>query len=793
MALQGLNHAVHMELPKARSIHQKHSRSKNPSVTQPPLVALPVPPHQIMTAVTARPKAVSIPSKPVAKRNHSNSSSTSSNASVPPSIPVPNLPTPSYPSFTRNRKIRALTINSAHPSVEAHNVYLRNMSLHIVESNHANLTDFKSPPSPISPPSAGLSISPDSTIGHTPKISKRHVPSLSLPALSLPDLSSPILRDQMQEFAKQLSSAEPSPLRPTDLEASSSSTGSKSLKIKPSPEPSPKMKKEEPKAIIKPFFMFSPIAEGFGQLEQELRSFRCKELPAVPTAGTITSGSRRAPTFPPLAGSSTAARKPKSMTKQKRLSQYVRDEEDYVVNGIDKTIRQWISVDGQPPAQWSILASPVTPGELAIKSPCLNRPLATKLKEILLQKAAVPEASSAICESAPEVVEDSPLVPLNTNRLSLFLQKELSTFDNDTTSDLELTTIMHQPVSLLATSEEDASTPGSNDTFVSAWSSTMTGATGTDLTVASSLSSCSCPCVCDKALEALVASPVALSFFSLVSSPRSHAPTAAESAALAEGSDTDSFSGYPDSVDSEPTVENLAQQFESAQAEARNSNTTLNATGSTGPIEAKEVKQSHGIVWVGEAVPNYYLTTPVQSHFSGIPLMPVSVKALASLKQAQQVQIKPQAQTQAQTQTQTQLQTQTQSLGRTKTVKAFKSLKFKNLNLRKQSEPQDLTKDIIHEDEPTLTMTVPAPVLLSEAEAATADAVTAGAGPDADAAKVRVIPNQDSLLSRVYYDFEADDDDYDDDYNGVLAGHDDDEFQITKYSSLRPRMMKLSK
>lgn len=161
--------------------------------------------------------------------------------------------------------------------------------------------------------------------------------------------------------------------------------------------------------------------------------------------------------------------------------------------------------------------------------------------------------------------------------------------------------------------------------------------------------------------------------------------------------------------------------------------------------------------------------------------MEVSVEAPAGLKQDQ-------APTQPQ-----EPQPQTQSLGRAKTVKAFKSLKFKNLNLRKQSEPQDLTKDVIQEDEPTASMAVTTPFsFISEAEATTAEAAaTAGANLDAAAARVRVIPNQESLLARVYYDFEAGEDDDDEDYGG-MAGH-DDEFQVTKYSSLRPRMMKLSR
>lgn len=339
-----------------------------------------------------------------------------------------------------------------------------------------------------------------------------------------------------------------------------------------------------------PITTFSPTTGGFSKLEQEFSSYRCKESPIVKTAPS------------PL----PAAPAVKSAKQQKRISYYVSEDDNYTVDGIDSTIQQWISVNDSA-ARWNYLQSPMTPRDMTPKRP-LSRlqeadsqvTLTSKHESLpptptaafsgfvrgelshLDQTGNVSQIQLATVPQSPDSVDLPPASAPNLNQIQHPTMPQDATGDScpaeTNLSQLELATVPQSPA------DEDMTSPApSNTTFESAEYSSV--ATTADWSAANSITSS--------------ISEDDQFYDSHQAPPPSSVPATPKSA-------------HQDLVTPVALAPSFAIPPNHAAAPAPPTGTAAKRTGILLKVKTQQqkVKQAHGVVWIGEQVPNYYLPTP---------------------------------------------------------------------------------------------------------------------------------------------------------------------------------------
>lgn len=416
--------------------------------------------------------------------------------------------------------------------------------------------------------------------------------------------------------------------------------------------------------------------------------------------------------------------------KQERLSQCLKEEEEsYVIDGIDSSIQQWISVDNDS-AKWNYLASPMTPKEFS-RIPV--RPLSA-LQETTSQETLtkddhqVDQVDQVDEEEETKKVESAPGTP--TRRLSSFLRHELSHFDNHSAGQLQLSTVESSPLALYTEKAEEpklaeptapTSPAPSCDTFGSVGFSSLATTTSTDyFSAASSSSSCISAQITEPTEECeeplVAASKTSPKIDTAINPPR---PTPK----------IDTEMKWPISSTEPQMFETpVLTSPESSWSSFDNSPATVKPSG--GPLklvtdlpeQQQQVKYGHGVVWVGEAVHSYYLTTPIEQEPQIMFPVPRTISAAQPVLQRVQEEphlpqlrvprvprvtppppniVRPHAPT---------LQKKQSSLKPTlKSLKSFTSLRSKQSVLRHNDSSQDKKNHDINESKHSHAHSFPAP------------------------------------------------------------------------------------
>lgn len=502
---------------------------------------------------------------------------------------LPKVPTfPSY-SNTHHHKNISLTINTSNhlpqSSSSSRKAHERNLSYTPSLAPHEKLDSH---PNQVHKCKSDLSHHPEHQTRHAAGAAARGTPNLSIQpikydaayTLELP-APSPLVVD-LPKFSPLAAKFQNTNLDHVLPEGTAPSPARDHAPVVPPSPALPRIRNIE-SFRLQPLAALSPTVGGsFSQLEREISSYKYKESPVATAA--------------PLLPVPPKINHPESFqaADQRRISSYVQEDDSYTVDDNDCTIQQWVSVS-EGVGRWNYTPSPLTPISRAHTQPLF------KLADAAGTDSQVTLTQNDMLMPPPS---SSPAPRTPTNGFSRFVLSEISQLDRaaGNVSQIQLATIPQSPddadaddltqVTQVASPTLSTATFEYTDHSSVATTMTSSASTNTTATSGSAVDWCS-GAVSVKSADSDETTGGDNVFFDCQSQ-------------LAQRSAT-SLVSAPAAVAPAPTTKSIAQR----------TGIKLAVSTEQPPSRARElesVKHTHGVVWVGEEVANYYIPTPACYH-----------------------------------------------------------------------------------------------------------------------------------------------------------------------------------